>query len=70
MCKQLGIRSSVEGVLITLDYITLHYITLFTNTQYLSTWYVTTWYVTTWYVIWEGGGEMLSFLCKLHAAMA
>ena len=28
MCRQLSIRSSVEEVLITLDYITLHYITL------------------------------------------
>ena len=28
MCRQLSIRSSVEEVLITLDYITLDYITL------------------------------------------
>ena len=27
MCRQLSIRSSVEEVLFTLDYITLHYIT-------------------------------------------
>ena len=51
MCKQLGIRSSVEGVLITLDY---QYPLSFYLVCNFSTWYViitTIFFFSTWYVI-------------------